>query len=226
MRGSNVRGPATARVRGVLVGTVLAMLGPALLLPNVARPLVISDPLAPAVAIVVLAGGVPAREQEAAALFQAGVAPRVVLVPERINQEPMLRSLGRRTTTDIRKDVLMAAGVPVTAIIVADGEAVSTVDELEIADRALAGTEGPVVLVTSLFHTRRVRLVWDRVGGQERPGIVRSAQDHPASPDSWWLSPSSLGAVVHEYLGLLDWAVGSPLANWMARREQSAAREP
>jgi uncharacterized SAM-binding protein YcdF (DUF218 family) len=198
----------------------------ALLLPYVAWPLVVSDPLVPAVAIVVLAGGVPVREQEAAALFQTGVASWVVLVPERVNQESLLRSLGRRTTTDIRKDILVAAGVPVTAIIVADGEAVSTVDELEIADRALSGTKGPVVLVTSQYHTRRVRLIWDRVGGQERPGVVRSAQEQPASLDCWWLSPPSLGAVVHEYLGLLDWALGSPLANWMARREHSAAGEP
>src|SRR5689334_4101259 len=85
------------RVRRLLIVTTVAALGIAVLLPYLARPLILNDPLAPAVSIVVLAGGVPRREQEAAALYRDGVAPRIVLVPERVNQEPLLRSLGRGT---------------------------------------------------------------------------------------------------------------------------------
>src|SRR2546422_8107228 len=62
------------------------------------RALVVADPLPPrADAIVILAGSVPDRVLEAADLYRAGVAPRVVVTRERLRRgDAALRARGVR----------------------------------------------------------------------------------------------------------------------------------
>jgi len=153
---------------------------------------------------VVLAGGLPFRELEAADLYRAGLAPRIILVPERQNYEPVLQARGLPTTSDRRRRLLVRLGVPPEAIVVLQEEAVATVDELQIAARALGQTDAPVILVTSKYHSRRVSLTWAYVTGGQPRGLVRSAHEDPFDPDGWWHDPSSVWSVVWEYVRLLD----------------------
>ncbi len=94
--------PVTGTWRGVILYAVLTGAGVLLLLAAVGRFLVVDDPLEPADAIVVLAAR-ESRARGAAALYQSGLAPRVVLA--RVS-----------TRHDAQARVLRAAGVPATAI--------------------------------------------------------------------------------------------------------------
>src|SRR5947208_15280142 len=79
------------------VAVTLAAVGAAALLAA-GRVLVVADPLPPrADAIVVLAGSVPDRALEAADLYGAGRAPRVVVTRERLPRgQAALRARGVR----------------------------------------------------------------------------------------------------------------------------------
>jgi len=79
------------------VAVVLAALAAVALL-GAGRVLVVADPLPPrADAIVILAGSVPDRTLEAADLYRAGLAPRVVVTRERLPRgQAALRARGVR----------------------------------------------------------------------------------------------------------------------------------
>jgi uncharacterized SAM-binding protein YcdF (DUF218 family) len=206
------------RVAGLLVVAVVLVLAHTPLLRAVGSFLVVNDPPEAAQAIIVLAGGLPFRELEAADTYRAGLAPKIILVPEYQNQEPALQARGLPTTSDRRRKLLIRLGVPPDAIVVLQDEAFATVDELQIAARAVNPTNGPVILVTSKYHSRRVSLVWAYVTGGQPQGLVRSAHDDPFAPDTWWQDPSSARIVVWEYAGLLNlgvrWTQSRLFGNW------------
>jgi len=110
-------------VRAVLVilGVVLGASLMALVL-GAGRILVRSDPLPEhADAIVMLAGSISDRVLEAADLYRAGVAPRVVVTRERVPRgDWALRARGVRLPESAEQTVaaLQALGVPASAITV------------------------------------------------------------------------------------------------------------
>jgi uncharacterized SAM-binding protein YcdF (DUF218 family) len=201
---------------GLLAATMLAVAGHGALLHWMAAFLIAEDPLEPAAAIVVLAGGFPIRELEAAELYRAGAAPRIVLVPERQNDEPARQARGLPTTSQLRQELLARRGVPPAAILILEDEASTTLDELQIVARAIPFDDTPVVLVTSKYHARRVGLVWSHIAGGRSRGIVRTARRDPFSLDDWWRDPRSTRAVIREYVGLLDLWAGFPVARRVA----------
>src|SRR5438034_5394469 len=73
----------------LVVLVVVIAFGHAPALRRLGTALVVEDAVKPADAIVVLAGGIPAREAAAAALYRQGLAPRVVvsnqLTPPRVH---------------------------------------------------------------------------------------------------------------------------------------------
>ena len=159
-----------------------------------AAVLIVDDPLRPASAIVVLAGGPPFRALEAAELYHAGWAPHVVATGA--------------VTWD--RDVLLAAGVPASAIVLTDGTPRATLEELQTVSRLVSAHNEPVILVTSKAHTRRTGLIWRHVTGQAASGIVRSARGDPFDPSHWWHERRLVDDVVHEYLSLLNYCFGFP----------------
>ena len=159
--------------------------------------LVVNEPLAPAAAIVVLAGQLPQREMEAAAIYRGGWAPRVVLVPGADAREKQPNWL-------VRRELLIRLGVPAEAITVAEGQASNTLEELELAQRIIPPDSDRVILVSSNYHTRRVLSAWELAApGLPRP-IIRVAPDDSFDPTSWWNHPRSRAMVTHEYLGLAE----------------------
>ena len=176
--------------------------------------LVVEDPLEPAAGIVVLGGHVPLRAMEAADLYRAGWAPRLVLVRgARREEEQAMESLGIVVPGEweLSREVLLRVGVPSSAILVGEGEAADTLEELQIAAKALRPYGAPVILVTSKVHARRVRLTWRRVAGSLSRGIVRTAHQDPFDPRRWWKEKRFALAVVREYLGLLNYWAGFPI---------------
>ena len=161
-----------------------------------AAVLIVDDPLRPASAIVVLAGGPPFRALEAAELYHAGWAPHVVATGA--------------VTWD--RDVLLGAGVPPSAIVLTDGTPRDTLDELQTVSRLVSAHNEPVILVTSKVHTRRTRLIWRYVTSQAASGIVRSARRDPFDASQWWRERRLADDVVHEYLSLLNYCLGFPVS--------------
>jgi uncharacterized SAM-binding protein YcdF (DUF218 family) len=68
-----------------------------------------------------------------------------------------------------------------------------------------------VILVTSKYHTRRTRLIWQYVTAGRSQAIVRTASGDPFDPDRWWEQRSFALSVVREYLGLVNYYAGFPV---------------
>ena len=196
-------------------GLLVMVLLRASILTAVAEGLIVQDSLRPAAAIVVLGGGVPFREMEAAELYHAGWAPTLLLVRGWDSPEvETLRALGievpgARATS---RAVLEKLGVPPSAILLPQERARGgTFEELQVAARVLGSDTLPVILVTSKAHTRRVRVTWEDVTRERLPGIVRAARSDPFDASGWWRERRYVLAVVREYMGLVNHLTGYPV---------------
>src|SRR5262249_43302876 len=68
-----------------------------------------------------------------------------------------------------------------------------------------------VILVTSSFHTRRVKILWRKLVGDRHPAIVRFTPDDPFDPRAWWRDAADVMAVVREWFGLINAWTGFPV---------------
>ena len=126
-------------LRGLaIVAVVIATLGVSMYLARgrmltwIGSQLVHVDPLEKSDAIVALAGGSPEREIEAADLYTAGWAPRIVITREPEHSGiPLLKARGIATYTDldVRLGYFRDLNVPRPAVIVRAGIAESTEHE-------------------------------------------------------------------------------------------------
>ena len=200
----------------VLIGVVLLFaVGLAPLLRIMGSFLVVEDRLQPAAAIVVLGGQTPFREMEAARLFAQGWAPKLIVTPGALwEEEQALSELGIRVPEgwEISREVLLKKGVPSSAIIISKGRAEGTLEELKLAFNTIGPVNKPVILVSSKFHTRRVSLTWSYVTRGEPAAIVRAAEGDPFDSARWWRERRFVLSVVREYLGLINYYAGFPVA--------------
>jgi uncharacterized SAM-binding protein YcdF (DUF218 family) len=213
-KGSETAPPRHWRTRRI----ALSLLGAALLCALifflfVGRWLVLEDPLEKAQAIVVLSGRMPLRAVEAAKLYREGYAPKVWLTH---STEPgaSLKAMG---VSYIGEDVynvqvLMHEGVPADVIHLLEPPIINTADELAAVSTALAeGKNGTVIIVTSKVHTRRVRILWNRLAAGRGRALIRAASDDPFEPRRWWRTTGDALDVVREFLGILNAWAGMPL---------------
>jgi len=206
---SRRRGRALALVPAVGCGLILGMV----MFFGVGRWLVVEDPLGKARAIAVLSGGMPLRAMEAAKLYREGYAPEIWLTH---SAEPAA-TLGEMRIPFAGEDyysarVLIHEGVPAGAIRVLDPPIVNTMDELNAIAAALAKEKGrTTIIVTTKAHSRRVRMLWQRVGSERGTAIVRAAAEDPFDPWHWWRTTSDALDVVREVLGLMNAWAGLPL---------------
>ena len=209
----------------LLVGMLLVGFAHVPILREIASFLITEDTLEPAAAIVALGGEPPFREMEAAKLYRAGWAPRVVIVRGARREElKALQNMGIEVGErwELSREVLIRQGVPASAILVPEDEAEGTLEELQAAYKALAGQRSdisdqrsarmPVILVTSKYHTRRTRLTWHHVTEGRSRGIVRASSQDPFDPSRWWRERRFVLSVVREYLGLINYYAGFPVA--------------
>lgn len=201
---------------GVLLAVLLlTAFAYVLLLQQIGAFLIVEDSLRPATAIVALAGQTPFRELEAARLYRAGLAPQVIIVREAPDAEAAaLQQLGikKNQTWELSRAVLIQQGVPYSAIIIPLEEGIGTLEELEAVYTSLDTKTAPVILVTSKFHTRRTRLIWQYVTKGRSHPIVRGASGDPFDSNQWWQRRRFALAVVREYMGLANYYAGFPVA--------------
>lgn len=168
------------------------------------RFLVVNDDLPPrADAIVVLAGSIADRVLEAADLYRAGVAPRVLVTRERLPAGlAELHALGVSPpeSDQITREALVRLGVPPGAIATLRRRTTSTATEARtIARHACAHGLRSLVVVTSRTHTRRARLILRRALGSEVALTIRGSRYDPFPASRWWRRRHAAKQLLGEY---------------------------
>ena len=196
------------RAAVVLFASLLA--GTVVTCRQAGRLLVASDPLPPhADAIVVLAGAPPGRLLEAADLYGNHVAPRIVLTRER--RPPASVALERRGAVvpaphDDAAGQLLALGVPAQAVVALHGRAYSTVSEARLIARWACRTrQRSLIVVTSPSHTRRARLILQRLLGPDVHLAVTAANADFFPRRRWWRHRRAAKLVLSEYQKLANY---------------------
>lgn len=209
-------GMLIAIIAVVLFITVLLFLFGRLVLARFGNWLVVADPLAPATAMVVLGGYLPYRAMEAAQMYREGWAPEVWLTKYARNaEEAILAKLGIEVTPEFvfSRQVLEKLGVPQAAILEIEPACADTADEIRTAVQQARSRaqNGPIILITSKCHARRVKVIWKSLIGSSRPAIVRYSEQDPFSPDRWFLNTRDASKVAYEFFGLLNAWCGFPI---------------
>ncbi|MDZ4132548.1 MAG: YdcF family protein [Dethiobacteria bacterium] len=177
--------------------------------PMMGYYLVVEDPLEEADLIVVLMGSVPARVLEAADIYGEGFARELVMVQSFVEAADELSRRGVVIPghAELTRDAAIQMGVPESRIKILPGGARSTKDEALVLREYLEQNSEieRVILVTSSFHSRRTKIIFERFCG----GLAQDVQfmSRPSKYDSfqeqhWWFDRESAKMVMLEYLKL------------------------
>jgi len=206
--------------RRITVAAVLAIVLVVFAVSRAGRWLQVSDPLQPADAIVVLGGKVPYRAMKGADLYKQQLAPEVWLtMGNRTEAEVEMVRLDIRPTLEhvYSRGVLERLGVPAKAIQVIPGRNNNTATEVKtIAEYARQRGVARVILVTSSYHSRRVRVLWTKLVGASPEAIVQYTDAEPYNERLWFADTRDAWRVSRELFGLLNAWLGFPVrsAHW------------
>ena len=173
------------------------------------------DPLANADAIFVLAGTRVERPLEAADLYAAKYAPRIVLTRAVAEQHAIRSAEGRgahvASDADISRQLLRDLGIPADAIVVVDRLHDNTAEEAQtLRQIAIRERWTRVIAVSSKYHLRRVALASRRaLRGTAVQVIVRGSRYDPATPDRWWQRRGDIRWLASEVPKLMAYAAGA-----------------
>ena len=197
-----MRPPRLRSVALVLLGLAVAAGAAIAAFAGAGRWLDNPDAPAKADAILVLSGS-HFRTLHAAELYRQGLAPVVYIsAPVPDPSAAPLAALGVRLVPmeAITEDILRAKGVPPDRIRRLERTVVSTVDEAAELRRALAGRTAKVLVVTSPYHVRRSRMVFeDALRGTGIAVAVLATPLEPL-PERWWSTQSSARDVLLEWV--------------------------
>jgi len=197
---------AVVAVVALIAGAVVAVQG-------AGRWLIREDALAPADVIVVLSGSMPYRAEEAARIFRLGYAHEAwVTRPESPTEE--LASVGITFVGDeeYSRQTMIRLGVPAASVRILPGTVVDTEQEVELVAREMRHQgKRRALIVTSLQHTRRVRVLWDRLAGKGLEATVRGAPQDSFDGAHWWRNTHDAYSVAREFLGLANAWAGLPV---------------
>lgn len=144
---------------------------------------VVQDPLEHADAIVVLGDDNFAadRASRAAELFRAGWAPEVVAGGR------MLRSYF--SVAELIERDLESRGVPPSAVVRLDLQGNDSREDAEALRRlALERSWRRLLVVTTNYHTRRIRYIFRKIFRPDISVDVVGVDDASFDPDNWWKS--------------------------------------
>ena len=194
----------------VAVGT-LAYAERRLLLTAVGGFLIVHDEPRPADAIVVLSGSIPDRILEAVDLYQAQLAPRIILTQE--GMLPGLAALRARGGSlpehhEQNRSIAEQLGVPADAISVMTTPAWSTLTEAEGLVAYLQQQQiKSILLVTSQAHARRASMVFHNLADGKLQILVCPSRYDPFAADNWWSRRPFVRRVVTEYGKMLYYEI-------------------
>jgi len=164
----------------------------------IAESWVVEDPLNKADALLVLSDDdfYADRATRAAELFREGKASLVVASGRRLRPTAGIVEL---MTHD-----LIERGVPKDKILRVSHDGDSTLDEAEtLANLAKARKWHSAIVVTSNYHTRRARYIFQHVFPRGIEVRVASARDAEFDPEAWWVKRKSAKLFMREILGMM-----------------------
>ena len=179
------------------------------ILTDIADLLVVNDPLQPADIIFVLNGDYNTRPFRASELYEQGLAPVIVIA--RSEMLPAEELGLAPNDTDVSIGVMKALGVPPEKIVVlpVEGGTTSTFDEA-IALRQYIESHNvhSLILLTSAFHTRRAKWIFDReLSGLPVRLEVAAVPHYGFDESDWWQSEDGLITLNNEYIKLVYYFV-------------------
>ncbi|MFE4714514.1 YdcF family protein [Paenibacillus sp. NPDC056722] len=147
--------------------------------------------------IIVLSGG-PGRVEEAAKLYNAGYAPYMILS-------------NAKESTSASGDMLqtaLALGIPQDAILT-ENEAESTYQNVEFT-LPIMKEHGftSAIVVSSDFHMRRVKILFDRVYKKSGIELTYIGSDSGYHAGRWWRDRYSRETTFNEYVKMIGNAFG------------------
>ncbi|MGD0946911.1 MAG: YdcF family protein [Candidatus Binatia bacterium] len=179
------------------------------LLTGLGRFLIVRDAARPAEAIVVLSGSLPDRILEAVDLYQARLAPRIILTRGPVLPGlAILRQRGGNVPEPHEENQIIAQqlGVPAAAIVLIPTPVSSTIAEAQLVVNYLhAQRLKSVLLVTSQTHARRAAMIFRHVAGDSVQVAVCPSPYDSFTPESWWRERGIARRVVTEYAKLLNY---------------------
>ncbi len=141
----------------------------------------VNEPATSADAIIVLGDDNYAADRafHAADLYRSGLAPAVVASGRMIRAHSSM--------ADIMQQDLESFGIPAASIVKFSHRAENTKEEAEALRGLIAGRGWKkILIVTSNYHARRARFIFERV---VPPGVavrVSGARDSDFDPSRWW----------------------------------------
>ncbi len=170
---------------------------------------IVEDPLQPSDAIILLSDDnfFADRATRASELFRQHLAPGIVASGRRLRPSAGI--------AELMEHDLIERGVPQDRILRFPHDADNTKEEAEALAPLVAQKHWhSVIVVTSNYHTRRARYIFQRVFPREVTVRMASARDGDFDPDHWWEHRKSLKAFVRELAGMV-------VATWELRNEPS-----
>ncbi|MBL8046524.1 MAG: YdcF family protein [Anaerolineales bacterium] len=160
-------------------------------------PLVRLDKLVKADAIVMIGGDhKPERVQRVVELYQQGYASTVIISAGTVVSE----GHEQLAEAEVMRRQALVFGLPESAIII-ENQSRSTFQNAYFT-KAILQERGynSIILVTSLFHSRRAGQIFREVFGATP---IISIQPAEACELCWWFQPDQVGVVFYEYY---NWA--------------------
>jgi uncharacterized SAM-binding protein YcdF (DUF218 family) len=189
----------------ILLLAVLAFAFRSQILTSIADYLIINDRLQPAEAIFLLNSDFDTRPFHAAELFKQGLAPVVVIA--RAKNTPVVNLGLVPNDTDISVGVMEKLGVPPERITVLPfpGGTNSTFDEAAAFKQyAEKNHVQRIILVTSAFHTRRARWIFEKTLAGLSVSIEMAAVPYADfDQTNWWKNETGLITLNNEYVKLV-----------------------
>jgi len=205
---------------GIIGAGIAAYVGRSALLSAIGGFLIVQDETHPADAIVVLSGSVPDRILEAVDLYQAHLAPRIILTRETpLPGLAAVRARGATLAEHHEQNISIAEqlGVPATAIAVMPTATTSTLAETKALVAYLKEQNvHSILLVTSKAHARRARLTFRTLAGPDLQIAVCPSRYDPFSAEQWWHERGFVRRAVIEYGKLLNFVL---IDRWFVKHD-------
>jgi len=172
---------------------------------------IVDDPASKADALIVLSDDdfIGSRAAKAADLYHEGRAPLIIASGRMLRPYAGIGELIQRDLTD--------RGVPASAIEIYRHNASDTLDEAQtLRSLVVAKKWTHVVIVTSNYHTRRARYIYQKVFPLGVQVDVASAKDPAFDVSDWWEHRPGLSRFFKELAGMCE-------AKWALRHAEPTA---
>jgi len=144
------------------------------------------------------------RASRAADLYRASWAPRIVASGRELRPYASIAELMQHDLTD--------RGVPATAVVRFPNRARNTLEEAQAVSEFLSSHGWKkIIVVTSNYHTRRARFIYERTLAPGTDLRMVAAPDPAYDPNTWWRTREGLKTFFYEL-------VGYTVARWELRK--------